>query len=126
MGYLVDSNVLIDYIANRFTKGQLKSLDIIFDEALRISVITKIELLGYNSDEAEEVKMLEFLKYSNIIPLTEDLVERTITIKKAIKIKTPDAIIAATALVNDFTLITNNTSDFKRIVELKIFNPYDL
>lgn len=126
MGYLVDSNVLIDYIANRFTKGQLKSLDIIFDEALRISVITKIELLGYNSDEAEEVKMLEFLKYSNIIPLTEDLVERTITIKKAIKIKTPDAIIAATALVNDFTLITNDTSDFKRIVELKIFNPYDL
>jgi len=126
MGYLVDSNVLIDYVANRFTKGQLKSLDIIFDEALRISVITKIELLGYNSDEAEEAKMLEFLKYSNIIPLTEDLVERTITIKKAIKIKTPDAIIAATALVNDLILITNNASDFKRIAELKIFNPYDL
>jgi len=126
MGYLVDSNVLIDYVANRFTKGQLKSLDIIFDEALRISVITKIELLGYNSDEAEEAKMLQFLRYSNIIPLTEDLVERTITIKKAIKIKTPDAIIAATALVNDFTLITNNTSDFKRIAQLKLFNPYDL
>jgi predicted nucleic acid-binding protein len=126
MGYLVDSNVLIDYVANRFTKGQLKALDIIFDEAVRVSVITKIELLGYNSEGAEEAKMLQFLRDSNIIPLTDDLVERTITIKKAIKIKTPEAIIAATALINDYTLITNNTSDFKRITQLKLFNPYDL
>lgn len=124
MGYLVDSNVLIDYVAERFKKEQLKSLDILFDEAIRISVITKVEVLGYNGEMDEEAKMIQFLDYSDIISLTEDIVEQTISLKKSIKIKTPDAIIAATALVNNYTLITNNTADFKRIQGLKLFNPY--
>jgi predicted nucleic acid-binding protein len=72
----------------------------------------------------EEAKMIQFLDYSDIISLTEDIVEQTISLKKSIKIKTPDAIIAATALVNNYTLITNNTADFKRIQGLKLFNPY--
>lgn len=126
MGYLVDSNVLIDYVAERFKKDQLKALDIIFDEAIRISVITKIEILGYNGEQDEEAKMIQFLGYSDIIALTDEVVVKTIQIKKSIKIKTPDAIIAATALVNDYTLITNNIADFKRIKELKAINPYNL
>ena len=126
MGYLVDSNVLIDYVAERFKKDQLKALDIIFVEAIRISVITKIEILGYNGEQDEEAKMIQFLGYSDIIALTDEVVVKTIQIKKSIKIKTPDAIIAATALVNDYTLITNNIADFKRIKELKAINPYNL
>jgi predicted nucleic acid-binding protein len=81
MGYLVDSNVLIDYVAERFKKNQLKSLDLIFDEALRISVITKIEILGYSGEQEEEARMIEFLNYSDIIALTEEVVERTIALK---------------------------------------------
>lgn len=126
MGYLVDSNVLIDYVAERFKKNQLKSLDLIFDEALRLSVITKIEILGYNGELEEEAKMIDFLNYSDIIALTEEVVDRTILLKKSIKIKTPDAIIASTALVYNYTLITNNITDFKRIAGLKLFNPYEL
>jgi predicted nucleic acid-binding protein len=38
--------------------------------------------------------------------------------------KVADAIIAATALVFDFTLITRNTEDFKGIAGLKISNPW--
>ena len=115
MGYLVDSNVLIDYVAERFNKAQLKTLDLIFDEALRASVITKIEILGFNALPQEEVKMIEFLNYADILLL-----------KKTIKMKTPDAIIASTALIHNFTLITNNTADFRRVEGLKIFNPYEL
>jgi hypothetical protein len=126
MGYLVDSNVLIDYVAERFTQAQLKTLDLIFDEALRVSVITKIEILGYNGEPQEDERMLEFLNYADILELSENIVERTILLKKAMKMKTPDAIIASTALVHDFTLITNNIADFKRIEDLKIFNPYEL
>jgi predicted nucleic acid-binding protein len=126
MGYLVDSNVLIDYVADPFKSNQLKALDLIFDEALTISVMTKIEIMGYNGVPEEEVRMIEFLGNADIIPLNEEVVERTISLRKAIKIKNPDAIIAATALVSDLTLITNNTTDFKRIIGLKIFNPYEL
>ena len=126
MGYLIDSNVLIDYIAGRFTVGQLYSLDLILDNELNISVINKIEILGFNIIDEEEIKMIEFLNNANIIQLTEDIVNATIALKKAIKIKTPDAIIASTALVNGHTLVTNNMADFKRIADLKILNLYDL
>jgi len=126
MGYLVDSNVLIDYVAERFTQAQLKTLDLIFDEALRVSVITKIEILGHNGVPQEDERMLEFLNYADILKLSESVVERTILLKKSIKMKTPDAIIASTALVYGFTLITNNVADFKRVEDLKFFNPYEL
>jgi predicted nucleic acid-binding protein len=126
MGYIVDSNVLIDYVAERFKPSQLKILDSIFDEALRFSVITKIEVLGFKGIPEEEYKMTEFINYAEIINLDEAVVNKTIELKKLIKIKTPDAIIASTALVYDHILITNNTADFKRIVGLKIFNPYEI
>ncbi len=124
MGYLVDSNVLIDYVAERFTQDQLKILDTIFDESLKVSVITKIEILGYNGVIDEETKMIEFLNHADIIDLNESIVDNTILLKKSIKIKTPDAIIASPALTQNLTLITNNATDFKRIAGLSLFNPY--
>lgn len=42
------------------------------------------------------------------------------------KIKLPDAIIAATALVNDFVIISRNTKDFKNIEGLEVINPYKI
>ncbi len=44
-----DSNVLTDYIAERFSDAQIKMLNAIFEAALNINNITKIETLGYNS-----------------------------------------------------------------------------
>ena len=126
MAYLVDSNVFIDYVSERFSEHQLQSLDAIFDDGLNISIITKIEILGFNISFEEERRMIEFLSYADIIQLTDDIVNVTISIRKSIKIKTPDAIIAATALINGHTLLTSNTSDFKRIEELKLLRPVEL
>jgi hypothetical protein len=36
----------------------------------------------------------------------------------------PDAVIAATCLVNDFTLVTRNQKDFKGINGLELYNPF--
>jgi predicted nucleic acid-binding protein len=47
-----------------------------------------------------------------------------VNIRRNKKVKTPDAIIAATALANGFTLITNNEKDFNNIKGLKIVNPF--
>ena len=49
-----------------------------------------------------------------------------VKVRKGKKIKTPDAIIAATALANGYTLITNNITDFKNIPGLKIPNPFTI
>jgi predicted nucleic acid-binding protein len=69
--------------------------------------------------------MLILLNYATIIALDDEVVDKTIHLKKSTKIKTPDAIITCTALVNNLTLITNNIADFKRIEGLKTFNPYE-
>ncbi|TDB61346.1 PIN domain-containing protein [Arundinibacter roseus] len=49
---------------------------------------------------------------------------KTIEIRRKHKIKLPDAIIAATALVHHLTLVTNNVSDFARIENLLVVNPF--
>jgi predicted nucleic acid-binding protein len=65
-----------------------------------------------------------FIKDSSIFSLTEEVIEKTIELKRSQKIKLPDAIIAATALVNNFTLISRNDGDFLKIKELKYMNPF--
>lgn len=54
------------------------------------------------------------------------MVNCTIAIREIYKIKLPDAIITATALVYNLTLITRNISDFQNIESLKIINPHAL
>lgn len=66
------------------------------------------------------------MKDTEIIQLTAAIVTQTIEIRKEYKIKLPDAIIAATALVNDLTLISRNKSDFKNIDGLAVIDPHSL
>jgi predicted nucleic acid-binding protein len=126
MACLIDSNVLIDYVAERFTFTQLETLDRIFDISFSISVITKIETLGFGTNPSDEEKMKQFLSLATIIPLNDLIVDATIDLKKTVKIKTPDAIIAATALVNGLNLVSRNVADFKKVAGLGIINPYDI
>jgi predicted nucleic acid-binding protein len=54
------------------------------------------------------------------------VVKTTIDICKQSRIKLPDAIIAATALSSNLTLLTRNVSDFKHIQGLTVVNPWDI
>lgn len=125
MGYLVDSNVLIDYVSERFTPAQLSKLDGIFDEALIVSVISRIETLGFSFVvPEEEQKLLLFFTTARILELSEEVILQTILLRKTIRLKTPDAIIASTARVNNFTLLSRNLSDFGKVPGLKTENPH--
>ena len=52
---------------------------------------------------------------SDVLSLTETVVQKTIELRKSYHIKLPDAIIAATALVYKLTIITRNTADFDKV-----------
>ncbi|HTN08300.1 PIN domain-containing protein [Agriterribacter sp.] len=53
------------------------------------------------------------------------MVAQCVKIRRNKKVKMPDAIIAATAIIYNLTLITSD-NDFNNIDELKIFAPHDL
>ena len=114
--YLLDSNVIIDFLNNKFGKeGNQFLQELLNSNRAVISVITRIEVLGYSKLSDDEINKLEALiKRTVVCPLETDIVQYAIAFKQRGEksIKTPDAIIAATAKFLEISLITNNTRDF--------------
>ncbi len=65
------------------------------------------------------------MKVASVISITDAIVDETIAIRRACKIKLHDAIIAATAVNKKLILVTRNLTDFKIIQELVLVNPWD-
>ena len=120
MGYLIDANVIANFTSVKFSEKAMSFLAEVIDETPNISIITKIEALSWRSAIIrEEATIQSFVNYSNVIALSDMIVDECIIIRRNIRIKTPDAIIAATAIVNDFILLTSD-ADFNRIPNLRI------
>ena len=124
--YLIDSNVITNFTAEIYPENAMIFLANVINQTPNISVITKIEVLSCRSAIAqEEANVKTFVNASNIIPLSDIIVDECIQIRRNARVKTPDAIIAATAIVNNYTLLTSDL-DFNRIPNLTIVNPFDL
>lgn len=122
--FLIDTSAVSKYLDGRFTENGLSFMDAIFSEAPNLSVITKIELLSWVTTEAELFKKVEiFVEDSVLFELSSAIIDETISLRRKYKIKTPDAIIAATALANGLALVTDNDKDFANIKALKVINP---
>ena len=90
-----------------------------------ISVITEIELLCWKTPTDKDLEVLhDFINDALVFELEKDIKLKTAEIRKAHKIKLPDAIIAATALTYELILLTRNVSDFKNINGLNLINPH--
>jgi len=59
-----------------------------------------------------------------VIPLTDEIADTVIDIRRKTRVKVPDAIVAATCLTEDLTLITRNEKDFRDIDGLELYNPF--
>ena len=124
--YLIDTNVVSDYFTASFSVNGMSLMDVAIDNIPNLSVITQIELLCWKTDFQTAAMLDGFITDSNILNITPDIVTQCVKLRKGKRIKTPDAIIAATALAYNYTLITNNEKDFINIPKLKILNPYKL
>ena len=124
--YLLDSNAIIGYLAGKIPPSGMEAVSEIVAKRPNISVISQIEILRFNDTPENEAVLEEFINMSKIHPLSNSIVEHTIKICKQIKIKLPDAIIAATAIIGNYTLVTRNTDDFIKISDLVLLNPWDI
>lgn len=119
--YLIDNNVISGYFSNSFPEKSMIFLSEIIDEIPNISVITQIEALSWiHSNKTKENIVKMFIDDAIVLPLTNEIVSRCIKIRRSNKLKTPDAIIAATAIEHNFTLLTKD-KDFFNVKGLKIF-----
>jgi len=125
--YLIDSNVLIGYMAGLIPLKGSDFVENLINSQFLISVVTKIEVLGYNDIPHKMSAMSNFVSLSEILPLNETVTDKTIDLKRSFrKMKLGDAIIAATAIVDNLVLVTRNVDDFKMIPSLTVLNPYEM
>lgn len=120
---VLDTNILI-YLSKKLIKPEK-----IFEEnaVFYISVISKMELLGYAfKNKFEEEFLVYLINALNVVPLDNAIVDTTIALRKNNKIKLPDAIVYATAELLNGKLFTNNIADFDKINGTVIlYNPVD-
>ena len=123
--HLIDTNIAIHILNGDLPENALKKIQSLLTEECNLSIISKIEFLGWqfpNSDKQKEAE--NFIYASNVFHLSNQIADQAILIRRARKIDLPDAIIAATALVHGFSVVTRNVSDFSNIPGLNIINPF--
>ncbi|RIV25192.1 type II toxin-antitoxin system VapC family toxin [Fibrisoma montanum] len=118
---ILDSNLVIYAAKTEFSF--LRPL--ILDKASCVSIITKLEALGYRNLTNDDKAYLEgVFKTTTVLAIDDTVIDQAILLRQARKMSVGDAIIAATALLNDFDLYTNNADDFSHISDLTVINPF--
>ena len=129
MAYLIDTDTII--FALRGDSGVLAKFEENKNLPISISMITYAELVfGAKRSQNEQKNMIKVNHIRDIYPiaeLNEGVMEVFADIKakmfdKGIRIEDMDLLIAATAIYNELTLVTNNTKHFENIPNLKIEN----
>lgn len=112
--YMADTNALIYLLSgNPCMKPYLSS-------HIALSVISEMELLSFfGITPSEEERIRSLIQDCAVLFLTEDIKNKAIALRRAYKIKLPDAINAATAIENKLKLITADKG-FERIRELNL------
>ena len=124
--YLLDNNAISNFFSGLLSDKAIKFMADVINQTPNISVITEIEALSWIADEKSKEEIIRsFINESAVFTITPEIVSECVKLRRGRKIKTPDAIIAATAIVHNFTLITND-KDFSNIPGLIVIDPKSL
>jgi tRNA(fMet)-specific endonuclease VapC len=119
--FLIDTNAVIALLGNN------RSLATTLSSAtwIGISIITELEFLSFsNLSQADKLLFEQFKNRIEVISLDTNanvLIEKICQVRQTHRLKLPDSIIAATALTNQATLLTNDAM-FSRINGLNVQN----
>jgi predicted nucleic acid-binding protein len=112
---LVDSDVLIDHLrgAAPFEPGPR--------DAVAYSVITRTELFAGRGADERVIRRL--LSPFEELEVDRAVAERAGRLRREHRLRTPDALIAATALIHRRHLVTRNARDFRAVPGLEVRPP---
>ncbi|MCW2962167.1 MAG: nucleotide-binding protein [Thermoleophilia bacterium] len=113
---LIDSDVFIDVLRT----GSPSSRAAIEDHAA-YSVITRTELFSGVSDAEHDLRRL--LAPHAELTVSREIAELAGVLRRSVRIAVPDALIAATALLHDLTLVTRNVRHLERVPRLRLLSP---
>ena len=120
---LIDSNIIIYSGAKEYSWLR----ELFYESGCFFSSISKIEVLGFYHIKKDQVSYFsEVFKLLKVLPVDSEVIDKAVSLRQQKKITLGDSIIAATALLNNLTLVTRNVDDFLHIHDLDIENPFEL
>lgn len=100
--FIFDTNVILYFLGGRL-------VDPFPAGSYPISVISELELLAYPGlASSEEQRVRAFLEDIPVTDLTQAVKHHAVDLRKRSGLKLPDAIVAATAVALEATLLTND------------------
>jgi hypothetical protein len=119
---LLDTNAIIDFLKQN---DAFELPSIILQHECFTSVIVKLELLKYPEITQNEEQIInEFLQLFPVIPIDEAIESETIILSRLSKLKLPDAIIGATAIVCGAEIVTRDPDFLNcQYEKMHIWNP---
>jgi len=117
VNHIWDTNIAIYLLNGELSETAERTIqELMYKGTPSVSIISEMELLGFKGISDEEYQNgVALLSTMTILPLSSSIKDKTIEIKRSIKIKLPDAIIAATAIIHDLSLLSRNEKDFLNI-----------
>lgn len=117
---IMDSNIVI--YAERSEHGPLRQF--IVKHLPSVSAITVVEVLGFHKIGGAERQYFErMFRTVSVLPVSDQVIDRAVSLRQNRKMSLGDALIGATALVFGRTLVTGNVRHFDWIQGLTLLNP---
>ena len=120
--YLLDTNIL-----SKIFYGKTDVKNFVDNLTVGVETIVYIECIQDSISNTDKRRIKRSLQKIKFYPLTNDIAQKAIelidTFSNSHGLLLADAIIAATALEYDLTLITYNTKHFQFIKGLKLLKP---
>ncbi len=113
MRFLLDTNVAIRLLGGKLMAPLPEGL-------YGISIVSEIELLSFSSLRQEEEQAIHLLlNMLERLALNRAVRDQTILLRRRLGLKLPDAVIAATAIAWNATLLTND-QQLQQVPELMV------